>query len=441
MSYRDLGNKAFASQNYVEAVKHYTSAIEVDPMNPTNFSNRSLCYLKLENNASALADSQIVIDLDPTNPKGWYRHALSSIALHDIETALIDLKKAMTLSSDPQICSLYNSITTPLPSSSKKTTKSPHKLNPQKDFILTTKITYDVFYQNCLITQIFPKSLLLAILSQAHTLLLNRPPITQISSHTLRIIGDTHGQFAVISKCADDLKSNPNLTLLFNGDIVDRGSRGVECLFGVLSLFLEHPTRVYINRGNHEEKDMNMAFGFYVECLKKLDEEVYEKIEELYRDFPLAHVLRDSVFIVHGGLPETSFSIKTTSLKKMERYDSDDIENQFLWADPQIKNGTSRSPRGTGYTFGPDILTRFLIDNNLKYLVRSHEVKPFGFEWDTTGKMLTIFSAPKYNGLTNFGAYADVWFDAEESQEVPHFTVTQFRDYDELDRGDVTSVF
>ena len=120
---------------------------------------------------------------------------------------------------------------------------------------------------------------------------------------------------------------------------------------------------------------------------------------------------------------------------------TDELEIAFLWADPQVKSGWSPSPRGCTKTFGPDIILRFLNKNKYNYIVRSHQVKQEGYEWDITHKLLTVFSAPRYSGLDNVGAFADLWFDTEnvngngEQVKVPHFTIQQFCDYDERDKN------
>ncbi len=48
---------------------------------------------------------------------------------------------------------------------------------------------------------------------------------------------------------------------------------------------------------------------------------------------------------------------------------------ELLWSDPQPGEGRSPSKRGIGVQFGPDVTRRFLENNNLELLVRSHEVR------------------------------------------------------------------
>lgn len=83
--------------------------------------------------------------------------------------------------------------------------------------------------------------------------------------------------------------------LLMNGDLVDRGSWSIEviltalafkCLFTIL-LAVRHtftdryvvglyPKTMYINRGNHETKDMNRTYGFEGEAKHKHGDQTYK---------------------------------------------------------------------------------------------------------------------------------------------------------------------
>eukprot|EP00796_Vickermania_ingenoplastis_P012513 gene12514-8569_t len=79
---------------------------------------------------------------------------------------------------------------------------------------------------------------------------------------------------------------------------------------------------------------------------------------------------------------------------------------ESLWADPQPMPGRTPSKRGVNCpAFGPDVTARFLERNNLKLVVRSHEVKDNGYEIEHGGKCVTVFSAPNYcDQMKNKGA-------------------------------------
>merc|ERR1719323_572801 len=68
--------------------------------------------------------------------------------------------------------------------------------------------------------------------------------------------------------------------------------------------------------------------------------------------------------------------------------------------------GRQPSKRGVGVMFGPDVTKRFLEDNDLELIVRSHEMKNEGYMWQHDMKCLTIFSAPNYiDQMGNKGAF------------------------------------
>jgi serine/threonine-protein phosphatase 5 len=88
---------------------------------------------------------------------------------------------------------------------------------------------------------------------------------------------------------------NEKHCLLMNGDLVDRGSWSVEVILTAFAFkcgcddvrnrwkltpearFLGlYPKRMYINRGNHEAKDMNSSYGFEGEVKHKHGEQTYK---------------------------------------------------------------------------------------------------------------------------------------------------------------------
>ena len=90
-----------------------------------------------------------------------------------------------------------------------------------------------------------------------------------------------------------------------------------------------------------------------------------------------------------------------------------------MWSDPSSLNGWIPSSRGVSYTFGQDESEQFLYTNNLKLIIRGHELamevgvvtslENKGFEKVHNGKVITVFSAPNYCYCTeNKGAFIEV---------------------------------
>ena len=61
---------------------------------------------------------------------------------------------------------------------------------------------------------------------------------------------------------------------------------------------------------------------------------------------------------------------------------------ELLWSDPQPENGRAPSKRGIGLQFGPDVTAQFCLLNNLKCIIRSHEVKQDGYEIAHNGQCI-----------------------------------------------------
>lgn len=81
----------------------------------------------------------------------------------------------------------------------------------------------------------------------------------------------------------------------------------------------------------------------------------------------------------------------------------------LLWADPQVMPGRSPSKRGVGFSFGPNYTEEFLEKNGLDLVIRSHEVKAKGFQYEHNKKLITVFSAPNYcDQIGNEGAWVTV---------------------------------
>jgi serine/threonine-protein phosphatase 5 len=198
----------------------------------------------------------------------------------------------------------------------------------------------------------------------------------------------------------------------------------MECILLLFAYKVAYPKHLYLARGNHETKAMNKLYGFSGEVTAKFDERLYELFSEAFCYLPLGHVLQHQVFCVHGGL----FSRDDVELAELERIDRNceppdsGLMVEMLWSDPQPGKGRAPSKRGVGVAFGPDVTNNFLGKNNLKMVVRSHEMKEKGYEVEHGGKLVTIFSAPNYcDQMGNQGAYIRFKSDVK-CDLTPHYT-------------------
>src|SRR5271168_3508872 len=67
--------------------------------------------------------------------------------------------------------------------------------------------------------------------------------------------------------------------------------------------------------------------------------------------------------------------------------------------------GWSENDRGVSFTFGPDVVSRFLTKHDMDLICRAHQVVEDGYEFFAKRQLVTLFSAPNYRGeFDNAGA-------------------------------------
>lgn len=257
--------------------------------------------------------------------------------------------------------------------------------------------------------------------------------LDEVNNEECIIVGDLHGHF-------EDLLSILNrfnipgkyYYFVFNGDWVDRGDKQIEVILTIFYSFILFPNKVFLNRGNHEDRAQNSQPN-YKPCLKiatlkyfgKYGSAVYHKLDDLFKYIPFATIINNKsnnhrYFVVHGGIND---KLDLSKIQKLDRtkygsicrpanLEKNSLEHQhlkdvidMLWSDPQNKsNGIEfNNIRNIGKLFGSDITKKFLEDNNLTLLIRSHECKPKGHDILHDGKVITVFSASNYN-LGNSGS-------------------------------------
>ena len=102
----------------------------------------------------------------------------------------------------------------------------------------------------------------------------------------------------MINKAGDPSEFN----YLFLGDYVDRGIFGLECMMLLAAIKINYPKKFILLRGNHESRNLTDSFNFREEVVNKFDVEVYDAFMELFDSLPIASVIEDKYFAIHGGI-------------------------------------------------------------------------------------------------------------------------------------------
>ncbi|OQS02982.1 calcineurin-like phosphoesterase [Thraustotheca clavata] len=269
------------------------------------------------------------------------------------------------------------------------------------------------------------KSYVMQILHTCLDRLQRKPNVTYLSiapAPHITIIGDLHGQLDdLLLILRENGYPSPENPYVFNGDIVDRGSRSIEVSLIILTWMLVYPDFVHINRGNHEDKSITEVFGFMKECAAKYDMEVYNLYCIVFKWLPLATVLDKRILILHGGVTREPITLEDIQKLPRQYYDlakyrdngrTKEEKKMFkhmrkvkdiLWSDPAAAPGWKENARGAGINYGPDHVYKFMVKNRLELVIRSHECVPKGFDWPygAKGMLVTLFSASNYCGAAN----------------------------------------
>jgi len=265
------------------------------------------------------------------------------------------------------------------------------------------------------------------ILAKEPNVIALKPPVI--------VVGDIHGQFYDLLNLISKAGSPVDTPYLFLGDYVDRGIFSMEVVFYLFSLKINFPNTFTLLRGNHESRGMTGYFNFKKECLYKYNDQVYLELMKAFDNLPIAATIESEEFgkyiAMHGGIGPNIKTINdiNVNINRFVEVPETGAYCDLLWADPldeeKMKGWSDNQvfriewkkneTRGCGTIYGYIAVARFLRENNLKGIIRAHEVKKHGFEEHKYRQphpmVITVFSAPNYCGNhQNFAAY--VKFDS-----------------------------
>ncbi|POS75292.1 protein phosphatase 5 [Diaporthe helianthi] len=449
---KNKGNDAFKKHDWPTAIDFYSQAIDIDDTEPTYFANRAQAYLKTEAYGYAIQDATKAIELNPGFVKAYYRRAIAHAAVLRPKDALKDFKTCTQI--DPgnkdaklklvecqKIVRQYDFFAaievSDAPSAAEGLDVSSMAVEPDYDGMrlgdeMTQEFIDDMterFKNGKKIHRKYVYQIILAV----RKLCYDEPTMVEVKipdDVQLTVCGDTHGQYFDLMELFR-LNGSPSEKhwYLFNGDFVDRGSWSTEIALLLYANKWLRPNAFFLNRGNHETDDMNKVYGFEGECKAKYNERIFKLFSESFSALPLATLIGDKYFVLHGGLFSDD-NVTLDDIRKLNRHKQKQpgqagLMMEMLWTDPQTEPGRGPSKRGVGMQFGPDVTKRFCEKNGLEAIIRSHEVRMEGYEEEHDGKCITVFSAPKYCDMTeNKGAYINIGPDYKlnfkKFDAVPH---------------------
>ncbi|KAG5509054.1 hypothetical protein JKF63_06062 [Porcisia hertigi] len=272
--------------------------------------------------------------------------------------------------------------------------------------------------------QRIPEGLIVQILIKARAIIASEPMLVELDS-PVYVCGDLHGQYYdlinIFKRCpplggtvfgtdAKKARNEPSpsvddtmYSFLFLGDYVDRGARSVEVLVTLLALKIISPRRMTMLRGNHEDEQIMLLYGFYDECKRRYGIKLFKLFTDFFRVLPVAALINGSIFCVHGGLSAELRCVRDIPDMRPCNVPHSGIVCDLLWADPEanLPSGVDWAPssRRISFVFSEHALERFLAENDIDLVCRAHQVVEEGFHFFPDHKkrhLLTIFSATNY---------------------------------------------
>lgn len=249
-----------------------------------------------------------------------------------------------------------------------------------------------------------PVDLVVTILDKVTRVFKAEEVVLDIKS-PIMIIGDLHGQLLDLFRILKRHSDWENTQFLFLGDLVDRGSFSTETVLLVFLMKVLYPDTVHIIRGNHEFAEIYNACGFSTELrgIYKEAPMLLSLFEVAFSFMPLAAVIDNEILCVHGGIGPTVNTIDDIRREvRPQTVFAPGPMDDVLWSDPDDRLPMfTVSRRGSGHCFGREAFAQFLNRNKLKCLIRGHQCVDSGVQEKFDGRLVTVFSASNYCGITN----------------------------------------
>eukprot|EP00794_Sanderia_malayensis_P020545 gene20545-22566_t len=143
--------------------------------------------------------------------------------------------------------------------------------------------------------------------------------------------------------------------------------------------------------GNHECASINRIYGFYDECKRRFSVKLWKTFTDCFNCLPIAAIVDEKILCMHGGLsPDLQSMEQIRRIMRPTDVPDTGLLCDLLWV--------GENDRGVSFTFGTDIVGKFLNKHDLDLICRAHQVVEDGYEFFAKRQLVTLFSAPNYCG-------------------------------------------
>ena len=272
----------------------------------------------------------------------------------------------------------------------------------------------------------FTASTLIYLCQTAVSEFQKRPTVQRVESPVM-IVGDLHGSLADLVNIFRTFGIPPERKYLFLGDYVDRGEFSIQVVTYLFALSCLYPDSVTLVRGNHEFRSVCSSYGFRDDCLNEYAPTVFNHFVEAFSYMPLAAIVDDRIFCVHGGIPESFYGIGDIEHieRPIETFDGNKLVEDLIWSDPtrfgSLRFG--RVGRSRGHVYGANSVDEFYKKTGLSAIIRGHESVDTGIFVNTRMNLITVYSAGAGPGLpSGVVEVADGEVEPTVFQTVPKIT-------------------
>ncbi|KAL9657049.1 hypothetical protein ABK040_002675 [Willaertia magna] len=249
-----------------------------------------------------------------------------------------------------------------------------------------------------------------SLILKSREIFISQPALLELEA-PIKICGDVHGQYYDLLRLFEYGGFPPEANYLFLGDYVDRGKQSLETICLLLAYKIKYPENFFLLRGNHECASINRIYGFYDECKRRFSIRLWKSFTDCFNCMPVAAIIDEKIFCMHGGLsPELHNMEQIRKIMRPTDVPDSGLLCDLLWSDPEEGiSGWGENDRGVSFTFGNDVVEKFLKKHDLDLVCRAHQVVEDGYKFFAKRQLVTIFSAPNYcNEFDNAGAMMSV---------------------------------